>query len=40
VLQVAGLELDGVTPFQAATLIAGPDDSSISTPVGLLVGAD
>jgi hypothetical protein len=36
-VQVAGLSLDGVAPFQAASLIAGPDDSSISTPVSLIV---
>lgn len=36
-VQVAGLSLDGVAPFQAASLIAGPDDSSTSTPVSLIV---
>jgi hypothetical protein len=36
-VQVAGLSLDGVTPFQAASLIAGPDEVAESTPVGLVV---
>lgn len=36
-LQVANMELSSVTPFQAATLIAGPDDSSAESLVNLKV---
>jgi hypothetical protein len=35
--QVSGVSLDDVTPFQTATLIAGPDESPSSSPVALLV---
>lgn len=36
-LQVADTGLSNVTPFQAATLIAGPDDSSTESSVTLKV---
>ncbi|WIA44148.1 hypothetical protein OEZ86_010486 [Tetradesmus obliquus] len=36
-LRVADLDLSGTSPFQAATLIAGPDDSSTSSAVNLTV---
>lgn len=36
-LWVADVELTAVSPFQAATLIAGPDDSSTDSPVTLRV---
>jgi hypothetical protein len=37
VLQIAEVAMTDVSPFQAATLIAGPDDVSASSAVGLKV---
>lgn len=37
VVQIAEVAMTDVSPFQAATLIAGPDDVSASTAVGLKV---
>ncbi|KAF6257207.1 ClpP/crotonase [Scenedesmus sp. NREL 46B-D3] len=36
-LRVADMDLSGISPFQAATLVAGPDDSSTSSAVNLMV---
>jgi hypothetical protein len=37
IVQVADTDLSGTSPFQAATLIAGPDDSSTNSAVTLTV---